>query len=152
MNWKTQYYKEDFKSAITASYSVIIGHLMMVPFFYQLDIPNFLANPRIQLIGITILLIFLCLKTYNWKKRDINIGIISLYAIALFFEIGYLGFPNTGLESSNKITKGIFFDMLVSLAPFLYVGLRAALILPIFSIEYQRRKLEKSLHVKIDLG
>lgn len=141
MKWKVKYFQEDFNQAKKSLIGIIVGHLLMLPFFYQLNLGTFLSNPRVQFIGYLITMIFLLFQYYDWTQKYINVSLIGLYALSFIAEMVYFGLPQIGLQHSGNYDKGIMFDILISLLPFFYLGMRIGLIYPLLTIEYYRSKI-----------
>jgi hypothetical protein len=85
--------------------------------------------------------IFLGTLTYNWANPKVNLIFLFVYMIILFAELLIFGIPEPLLVTSRGLSKGFFFDMVLYMIPFIYIGVRITCILPLVIIYYQSRKL-----------
>ncbi len=81
---------------------------------------------------------------YNWARPTINLLVLLIYILILILELNILGIPTPLTESSayNYYGKGMLLEMALYLVPFIYVGIRTVLIIPLVIIYYRALKLQ----------
>ena len=85
--------------------------------------------------------IFLGTLTYNWSNPKINLIFLFIYILILIVELYILGIPERLMTPGRGLSKGFFFDMVVYMVPFVYIGIRVTCILPLMIIYYRSNKL-----------
>ena len=81
---------------------------------------------------------------YNWTRPKINLLVLILYVIILAVELQLLGIPAPLIEPGKFHGKGTLLYMAMYLVPFIYIGIRIALILPLMIMYYRALKLDRS--------
>jgi hypothetical protein len=108
--------------------------------FYLLFDP---ANPLLWYSLSSSLSLLLLYLVYNWKDLFMNGSIALLYLLIFIAEWYFHGIPGQAIEPEDNMGKGIFMDILLAIIPYLYIGLRLLLVLPIIGVTWYAHKLNK---------
>ena len=134
-----------FQDSIKGVYSIAIMHGLFTAFFLIGPLPEIVfSNRAILCLTITALSAYL-LNNYDWRSAENNHLIIGLYALSVVFELIVLGIP----QSESKLpqqhiyltNKGGLTDIIIGLAPAVYLGLRGLFIIPLLVLRSRALKL-----------
>ena len=77
------------------------------------------------LIGIAVIILYF---RYDWKNPYINMFLTLSYLISVIMELYIYGLPGSDYTiDGNVLSKGILFDLLVGLLPYIYGGFKLML-------------------------
>jgi len=98
------------------------------------------------LICLIIALIYWTVKRYyDWTSYRINILLVALYVCMCIVEWMLVGIPVVGyLENGYRFNKGIMLDFCVAMTPYIYVVLRAGLIIPLLVVTIRGKQILNS--------
>lgn len=134
------YYKfNDDKNMIKV---LIVSNLFFSILLSLPDLSNYATDLRIQICLFSGLFFLGIYKYYDWRTHAINVLAMLFYLFLFLIEFLYLGVPSSLLNISQVLTKGVMFEMLVSILPYVYMGIRMAIILPLIKILYSSIVLE----------
>jgi len=132
---------EDDKSMIR---SVIAGNLILAILFLVGDWFAILRDFRTQICLLSGILFLIANMCYSWESPKMNMMLLLIYLVIFLIEIIYLGIPESPISfNQNRLSKGAMFEMFLGFLPYLYIGLRIALILPIIQILLSSKKIKK---------
>ncbi len=122
--------------------NVIIGLHLFFFALYFLFCEGQLQDVR-PLICLMIALIYWGVqKYYDWTAYRTNVLLTGLYAGICMLEWMLVGIPVVGyLENGYRFNKGLMLDFFVAMSPYVYVGLRVALIMPLLLVTVKGRQL-----------
>lgn len=114
--------------------AVIFGNTLLFVLAFFGNFNNFHISPFALMSLISALLVFGINRVYNWKNAMTNFKIVSAYLLIFIFELILFGIPNSIMEINAGISKGIFMEILFYIVPFVYTGIRIALVIPLVMI------------------
>lgn len=83
---------------------------------------------------------------YDWQSTHVNLSLIFLYLMIFLFEFILFGVPvGVTIFEGGEISKGILFDLVMGILPFVYLGLKVCLIYPLIKICYSSRMMLRYL-------
>ena len=136
--------KYRFEDDRRATLSVGIFNLIIAVFIVLGMFPKIQFDIRAVLCictGITFLLLY---KYYDWKSSITNWTIAILYLVLFILEFIHLGTPGNIIEFNyNRISKGVMFQMMIGILPYLYMIVKIGIILPLVNIIYSSQKVNR---------
>ena len=131
-----------FEKRVTAIKTTFVGNLMMATIILLDGIKNFTEVPQAQFClysGLFVLIVFL---KYNWKNPDLNWLMAGVYIIGVVLELFIIGFPEPMITMNpNELSKGVGLELMILLIPYIYMGLRAGLVIPLVSMALFSRRM-----------
>lgn len=140
--WIAQLHFDNAKVSTWAS--VIANLILFFCYFFALTTQVFKDSHAVFCMVTAAILIGLCLR-YSWQNPELNLLILSLYLLTVAVEYYFIGLASNPLGYSEypSMSKGIVFEMGVSILPTLYFVIRIFAALPLIFIYFKARKLEK---------
>lgn len=88
-------------------------------------------------------LVFLVLfYIYDWRTVAVNLYLVLIYIFILLSEYFWLGIPaGVGLVFSNHVSKGVLLEILIAMIPYLYIGIKVGLVIPLIKICFSSRNV-----------
>jgi len=141
-DWRVKNLISDFKESKKGILLLIAIHIFMT--FLLLGFSTFpiLSNPRIYILCITIFVLTIS-AYYSWDDFSLSVVIVILYLLLVGCEYYFSGNPRLIENCSNKLSKGVLFQIVLALAPYLYLPLRIWLSIYLIHIIYLRKQLYK---------
>ena len=133
-----------FKDSRRLIYATILGNLLLGILLMFPDFRGVFQNPHVIWCLTSAIILFVLLKAYHWKSFSINTGILVVYLLGVLVEYLQSGLPGTSLQGSisEPVSKGILFNMLVSILPGLYLAIRIFLGLGLFWVTKASRYVD----------
>lgn len=133
-----------FKDSKQMTWAIGSGNLILALLLLSPDWTNIYSDPRtitcFMLAGFFIVVSIF----HTWLSPEFNAYLAALYLSVFLFEMLQLGIPESAIAFSNKgISKGLMFDLMVGLFPYIYIGLRLFLIIPLIYITVTSYKLKR---------
>ena len=100
-----------------------------------------ITNSRFYAVIVTLALFLILKFKYDFKSPSKNLILIVVYYVVALLELMFItfSFPESGGP------KGIFFDVIATIVPFAYLGLRWLSGIMLFIIYYRSKKLDAVL-------
>ena len=138
-------FQEDLKTV----YATPIGHLCLFSCFAFPQIAVVLTSPFAKFSLIIAILFFIGLKLNNWQSHQLNLYFIFVYLFLLVGEWFLLGIPGytIGFHKGTVVSKGVLLEFMGGLLPFIYVGMRIFLIIPLILITISSHHLNHSFKI-----
>lgn len=131
-----------FQDAREGTRSTVVGNVFLLLIFIFLDVDIIFENSRTIFISLSILVVVLAIFFYDWSSLAGNLSVASGYLIFCFLEMQMLGMPESWFSiGEDGISKGLMFELLISMMPIIYVLLRFGLVLPLFYVTYRSYQL-----------
>lgn len=131
-----------FEKRVAAVKATFVGNLIMATIILLDGIKNFTEVPQAQFClysGLFVLIVFL---KYQWKNPDFNWFVAGIYFIGVVMELILIGFPEPLISmTTNGLSKGIMFEIVMLIVPYVYMGLRAGLVIPLVSLAIFSKRL-----------
>lgn len=152
MTWSKQIYQYKFEDSVSKLSAITLIHFLfsIILLFYAPD--AVLQNYRLIICFLIFLIFFIASFTYNWLSQPINAFFLAFYLTSLFVEYIFLGIPATPFDFSNgyAIGRGVMFDIVVVLMPYVYCGLRMGFMLLIISVIHNSGRVQKFKQIDHD--
>jgi hypothetical protein len=126
-----EYRREDALAQVNA---VIGGHLILGVLALVGNDYQFADSPHgVYCLAISAI-VFGVNRMYEWDKFALNWAIVVASLLYTIAEFVTYGFPASMLEFSESYSKGSLLDGVMYMVPFIYAGIRFALILPLVAV------------------
>lgn len=125
-----------FQDSQKIVYATPIGNLLLVVVFAFPGILTIFTNPYALISGITGILFFMSIGLNNWQSNLINILFILVYIFILLLEWFLFGLPTSSIVCNQNFTinKGVLLEIIGGMMPYLYVGIRIFLVVPLIQM------------------
>lgn len=124
-----------FEEDRAAIKSVFIFNLLFAALYCFCWRSDLFITSRLLICLITGLAFLVISYIYDWRSVVGNLYLVLLYIILLFTEYFWLGVPTgVGLVFSNQVSKGVLLEILIAMIPYLYIGIKIFLIIPLIKI------------------
>jgi len=94
------------------------------------------------------LVLFVFWLKADWKNIGISSIVTLLYTLSVIVEILLLGLPESPMGRKINPGKGMMVDIVPFLAPYVYIGIRIVLVLPVAATTLAGHKLGKAEKVE----
>lgn len=145
MNQQTIQYR--FEDSITMLRFIFVSNFIIAMLLMAGGSFNNSNGFRISYCLIAAVLYLIPYLFYNWQSVRVNTGLLIILLSLLGAELLHLGIPNSPIEIQQQISKGIMFDMLVSIFPYIYIGIKLFALLPashIIMTSYKKMKTSEA--------
>lgn len=133
--------KYQYENGIAGVKTVAFGNFFLLVIIL-IGVSGKIAIPSIAFFSlISGLLIFLGNLFYGWTSPKINFLFLLIYTLLVVVELSVLGIPEAVIISNNGLSKGFFLEIMLYMVPFIYLGVRITLIIPLLIIWYRSLKL-----------
>ena len=135
-----------FQDSQRIVYSIPVGHLLLVIAFTLPGASTIFTNPFALSYGLTAILFFVSIKLNSWQSHHFNLLLIFVYILIFFGEWILFGIP-TSLITSNQtfsVSKGVLLQIISDMMPYIYVGMRLFLVIPLIQMTISSNQLKKS--------
>ena len=140
-----EYKFEDDKALIQG---LIVGNIMLALIFLVGDLNLIISDLRTQLCMISGLFFLIIHKYYEWKSPKVNVVFMLIYLLIFMIEFLYIGIPESAIRfDENRLSKGAMLEMFIGFLPYLYIGIRLALIFPLIQIIFSSKKLKNNYQI-----
>lgn len=130
-----------FEDAIGGVNAIIGLHVFFFMIFFLFSLGQ-ISHGRSLMCIVVALVYLVALKYYDWMSYRINALLIGLYVSLCIVEWGFLGMPFIGyLEDNYMFNKGVMLDFFIAMIPYIYVGLRLGLIIPLLSVTVRAKQV-----------
>ncbi|WP_026231647.1 hypothetical protein [Neolewinella persica] len=131
------YQRED---ALAQVNTVIGGHLILGTLALAGNNFQFADSPHAVYCLVTAVVVFAVNMMYAWDKFKVNWAIVFAYLLYTISEFVTYGFPASMLEFAGGYSKGAMLDGIMYIVPFVYTGVRFALVLPLVAVAWYAPK------------
>lgn len=90
-----------------------------------------------QMCGLTALLFFVIKQNYDWRNVSLNWLLVGVYLTLFIVEVVKAGIPDMQLD--NSFGKGILLNVLLGMAPEIYICLRLLFVIPLVKIIFTEK-------------
>jgi hypothetical protein len=127
------------------AYAIPLGHFFfMLGFFFSENTFAF-SNPHFWVcFNVSIFYLFVFVF-YEWQNSFFSQFLVFFYALSLFIEFFAFGLPPSLMPFNHTLSKGILLEIFVSLMPFVYLGFRIFLIVPLIQLILNSNRLNSKL-------
>lgn len=138
-----------FQEHLKIVYATPVGHLCLFSCLAFPKITAILTSPFAAVNLILAILFFMGIKLNNWQSHQLNLCFIFVYLLLLLDEWLFLGIPNytIGFYQGRVVNKGVLLEFFGGLLPFIYVGMRIFLIVPLIMITVSSYRLNHSFKI-----
>jgi hypothetical protein len=136
---KIQWIKDKFEDSKILIRLPIVVNTLFALFLVLFD----RNNPLLWYSLSSAVVIFIIYLIYRWEEPFFNLIIIVFYLGALSAEILFNGIPKPGVAPDQEMSKGIFLDILLGIIPYVYIGLRLLVVIPLIQVAWWSNKLSK---------
>ncbi len=138
-----------FQDNLKTVYVTPIGHLCLFSCFAFPQLVHIFTNPFALFNLMIAILFFIGLKLNNWQFHQLNVCFIFVYLLLLVVELLCLGIPGytIGFHQGSVVNKGILLEFMGGLLPFIYLGMRIFLVIPLILITISSYRLNHSFKI-----
>ena len=138
-----------FQEDLKIVYATPVGHLCLFSCFAFPIITDILTSPFAVVNLSLAILFFISIKLNNWQSHQLNLCFLFVYLLLLFGEWLFLGIPGytIGFHQSTVVNKGALLEFFGGLLPFIYVGMRIFLIVPLIRMTVSSHRLNHSFKI-----
>ncbi|MEL7220033.1 MAG: hypothetical protein AAGJ93_01870 [Bacteroidota bacterium] len=127
-----RYKTEDLRQLL---YTIPIGHLFLGLLLLSPDVSSWSINYSAQICLLLFIAFLFILKYYDWEDKAINRVIIFTYLSILLGEYCLVGLPGSLAKSgTGMLGKGAITELFLFSLPYIYLGIRCFLLIPIILI------------------
>ena len=130
-----------FKEHRQMTKATILGNLLLALVFLMTNHEFLWQNIHVQISLLTAILIFVLVLFYSWKNNRVNLAIVAIYLGLFLFELYLVGIPTNPMPMEQSHGRGLLLGVIIMFVPWLYVGLRLAMILPLIQVTFSNFKL-----------
>lgn len=134
-----------FEISLTRLRAVIGGNFLIGIIILCSELENVFSNPYAFFCLISGSLILLLHLFYNWRNSEKNLFVVIAYLSIYFVELFVFGVPEPIVKIQPQMSKGILLDFILLPIPYIYMTLRAALVIPLIQTYFAYRKIKNSL-------
>lgn len=141
--------KYKFQEHLKIVYATPVGHLCIFSCFTFPKIIDTLTSPFAVVNLILAILFFIGIKLNNWQSHQLNLCFLFVYLVLLLGEWLFLGIPGytIGFHQGTVVSKGVLLEFIGGLLPFIYVGMRIFLVIPLIMITVSSHRLNHSFKI-----
>ncbi len=136
-----------FEENLKTVYAIPLGHFCIFSCFAFPKITDILTSPHAGLNLIIAILFFIGFKLNNWQSHQLNLCFTFVYLLLLLGEWLFLGIPSytIGFHQGSVISKGALLEFFGGLIPFIYMGMRIFLVIPLIMMTISSHRLNHIL-------
>ena len=128
--------KYKFEDSLKTVYATPLGNFLLFVGFLMSDSRNFFTYPRALFSLAIAILFFVIIRFNNWGLHGINLLFIFVYAFSFIIEYVLFGIPTSllGYGTGLSVSKGVLLEFIGGLTPFMYIGARLLLVIPLIQM------------------
>ena len=123
--------------------ATLVGNLLLGLVFLMADFEFLWQNIHVQISLLSAILIFVLVLFYDWENNIANLTIVAIYLGLFMLELFLVGIPENPLPANQSHGRGLLLGLIIMFVPWIYAGIRLAMILPLIQVTLASFRLKK---------